>query len=31
MSIPKLVLREVKKKVGLKNAISDAFTAWRAL
>jgi electron transfer flavoprotein-quinone oxidoreductase len=31
MSIPKLVLREVKKKVGLKNAISDVFTAWRAL
>jgi electron transfer flavoprotein-quinone oxidoreductase len=31
MSIPKLVLREVKEKVGLKNAISDALTAWRAL
>ena len=30
-SIPKLVLREVKKKVGLKNALSDAFTAWRSL
>jgi electron transfer flavoprotein-quinone oxidoreductase len=30
-SIPKLVLREVKKKVGLKNVLSDAFTAWRAL
>ena len=30
-SIPKLVLREIKKKVGLKNAISDVFTAWRAL
>lgn len=29
--IPKLILREVKKKVGLKNALSDAFTAWRAL
>jgi electron transfer flavoprotein-quinone oxidoreductase len=31
MSIPKLILNEVKKKVGLKNAISDVFTAWRAL
>ena len=31
VSIPKLVLREVKEKVGLKNAISDALTAWRAL
>jgi electron transfer flavoprotein-quinone oxidoreductase len=31
MSIPKLVLREVKKKVGLKNALFDALTAWRAL
>jgi len=31
MSIPKLILREVKEKVGLKNVISDAFTAWRAL
>ncbi len=31
MSIPKLILREVKKKVGLKNALSDALTAWRAL
>jgi len=30
-SIPKLVLREVKKKVGLKNVISDTLTAWRAL
>jgi len=30
-SIPKLVLREVKEKIGLKNAISDALTAWRAL
>ena len=30
-SIPKLVLKEVKEKVGLKNAISDALTAWRAL
>ena len=27
MSIPKLVLREVKEKVGLKNAISDVLTA----
>jgi electron transfer flavoprotein-quinone oxidoreductase len=31
LSIPKLVLREVKEKVGLKNAISDVLTAWRAL
>jgi electron transfer flavoprotein-quinone oxidoreductase len=30
-SIPKLILREVKEKVGLKNAISDVLTAWRAL
>ena len=30
-SISKLVLREVRKKVGLKNAISDVLTAWRAL
>jgi electron transfer flavoprotein-quinone oxidoreductase len=30
-SIPKLVLREVKEKIGLKNAISDVLTAWRAL
>ena len=30
-SIPKLILREVKEKVGLKNVISDALTAWRAL
>lgn len=30
-SIPKLILAEVKEKVGLKNAISDALTAWRAL
>jgi electron transfer flavoprotein-quinone oxidoreductase len=30
-SIPKLILREVKEKIGLKNAISDALTAWRAL
>ncbi len=30
-SITKLILREVKEKVGLKNAISDALTAWRAL
>lgn len=31
ISIPKLVLREVMEKVGLKNAISDTLTAWRAL
>jgi electron transfer flavoprotein-quinone oxidoreductase len=31
MSIPKLILREVKEKVGLKHALSDALTAWRAL
>lgn len=31
MSIPNLILREVKEKVGLKNALADAFTAWRAL
>ena len=30
-SISKLVMREVKEKVGLKNALSDIFTAWRAL
>ena len=30
-SIPKLIMREVKEKVGLKNAISDLLTAWRAL
>jgi electron transfer flavoprotein-quinone oxidoreductase len=30
-SIPKLILREVKEKVGLKNALFDALTAWRAL
>jgi electron transfer flavoprotein-quinone oxidoreductase len=30
-SIPKLILREVKNKVGLKNVISDTLTAWRAL
>ena len=30
-SIPKLVMREVKEKIGLKNAISDLLTAWRAL
>jgi electron transfer flavoprotein-quinone oxidoreductase len=29
--ITKLVLREIRKKVGLKNVISDAVTAWRAL
>jgi len=31
MSIPKLVLREAREKVGLKNVLSDLFTAWRAL
>lgn len=31
MNIPKLILREVMEKVGLKNAISDALTAWRSL
>lgn len=31
MSIPKLILREAKEKVGLKNVISDLLTAWRAL
>jgi electron transfer flavoprotein-quinone oxidoreductase len=31
MSIPKLILREAKEKVGLKNVISDVLTAWRAL
>jgi electron transfer flavoprotein-quinone oxidoreductase len=30
-SIPKLILREVREKVGLKNALFDALTAWRAL
>jgi electron transfer flavoprotein-quinone oxidoreductase len=30
-SIPKLILREVKEKVGLKHVIADALTAWRAL
>ena len=30
-SISKLLLRELKAKVGLKNALSDVFTAWRAL
>ncbi len=30
-SISKLLLRELKEKVGLKNALSDIFTAWRAL
>ncbi len=30
-SIPKLIMREVKEKVGLKNAISDLLTAWRSL
>jgi electron transfer flavoprotein-quinone oxidoreductase len=31
MSIPKLMLQEVRNKVGLKNALSDCLTAWRAL
>ncbi|GAM11457.1 protein FixC [Geobacter sp. OR-1] len=30
-SIPKLILREAKAKVGLKNVFSDLLTAWRAL
>jgi electron transfer flavoprotein-quinone oxidoreductase len=30
-SIPKLILREAKAKVGLKNVLADLFTAWRAL
>ena len=30
-SISKLMLREMKAKVGLKNAFSDLLTAWRAL
>lgn len=30
-SIPALVLREVKKRIGLKNAIADALAAWRGL
>lgn len=30
-SIPKLILREVKEKVGLKNVLSDTLSAWRAL
>jgi electron transfer flavoprotein-quinone oxidoreductase len=30
-SIPKLILREVQQKVGLKNAVADLMTAWRAL
>jgi len=30
-SIPKLMLREAREKVGLKNVLSDLFTAWRAL
>jgi electron transfer flavoprotein-quinone oxidoreductase len=30
-SIPKLMLREAKAKVGLKNIAADLFTAWRAL
>jgi electron transfer flavoprotein-quinone oxidoreductase len=31
VSIPKLIMREVKAKVGMKNAFSDLLTAWRAL
>ena len=30
-SISKLILKEVREKVGLKNALSDIVTAWRAL
>jgi electron transfer flavoprotein-quinone oxidoreductase len=30
-SIPKLMLREAKAKIGLKNIAADLFTAWRAL
>jgi electron transfer flavoprotein-quinone oxidoreductase len=30
-SIPKLIMREVKEKVGFMNAISDVLAAWRAL
>ena len=30
-SIPKLMLREAKEKIGLKNIAADLFTAWRAL
>ncbi|NJD91008.1 MAG: FAD-dependent oxidoreductase [Geobacter sp.] len=30
-SIPKLIMREVQQKIGLKNAVSDLMTAWRAL
>ncbi|MGD0586623.1 MAG: FAD-dependent monooxygenase [Oryzomonas sp.] len=30
-SIPKLILGDVKEKVGLTRALSDALTAWRAL
>jgi len=30
-SIPKLILREAREKIGLKNLIADALTAWRAL
>lgn len=30
-SIPKLIMREAKAKVGLKNLLADLFTAWRAL
>ncbi len=31
VSIPKLIMREAKEKVGLKNVVSDLLTAWRAL
>jgi len=31
VSIPKLIMREVKERVGMKNAFSDLLTAWRAL
>jgi len=30
-SIPKLILREVKEKIGIRHAVSDLLTAWRAL
>ncbi|HEX9079560.1 MAG TPA: FAD-dependent oxidoreductase, partial [Desulfuromonadaceae bacterium] len=30
-SIPKLILGEVKEKIGLRHAVSDLLTAWRAL
>jgi len=30
-SIPKLILGDVREKVGLTRALFDALTAWRAL